>query len=73
MKKVLITGAGSGLGLGSALGLAKAGHDVFATVRRADHVPELQTTVVKLGLQDRVTVEKASEEPSAGFVQRETV
>ena len=33
MKKVLITGAGSGLGLGSALGLAKAGHNVFATVQ----------------------------------------
>ena len=58
MKRVLITGAGSGFGLGSALGLAKVGHYVFATVRRADQVGELQAIVAKLGLQDRVTVEK---------------
>ena len=33
MKSVLITGAGSGLGRGTAIGLAKAGHRVFATTQ----------------------------------------
>jgi NAD(P)-dependent dehydrogenase (short-subunit alcohol dehydrogenase family) len=30
-KRILITGAGSGLGEGAAIGLAKAGHHVIAT------------------------------------------
>jgi NAD(P)-dependent dehydrogenase (short-subunit alcohol dehydrogenase family) len=33
MKKVLITGAGSGLGRGTAIGLAQAGHQVIATTQ----------------------------------------
>ncbi|HAA15439.1 MAG TPA: short-chain dehydrogenase, partial [Cytophagales bacterium] len=33
MKRIMITGAGSGLGMGTALGLAKAGHHVIGAVQ----------------------------------------
>jgi len=58
VKKILITGAGSGLGRGTALGLASADHDVIATTQIWPQVTELRRHVSELGLQDRVTVEK---------------
>ncbi|MGF6885199.1 NAD(P)-dependent dehydrogenase (short-subunit alcohol dehydrogenase family) [Nocardia sp. GAS34] len=42
MKKVLITGAGSGLGKGTAIGLARAGHAVIATTQIWPQVSELR-------------------------------
>jgi len=58
MKKVLITGAGSGLGRGTAIGLAQAGHWVIATTQIWPQVTELRRRVAELGLDDRVTVDK---------------
>jgi len=58
MKSVLITGAGSGLGRGTAIGLAKAGHRVFATTQLWAQATELQKEVEKLGIGDKVVVDK---------------
>jgi NAD(P)-dependent dehydrogenase (short-subunit alcohol dehydrogenase family) len=58
MKSVLITGAGSGLGRGTAIGLAKAGHRVFATTQLWSQATDLQKEVEKLGLGEKVVVDK---------------
>jgi hypothetical protein len=58
MKSVLITGAGSGLGRGTAIGLAKAGHRVFATTQLWAQATDLRKEVAKLGLGDKVIVDK---------------
>jgi NAD(P)-dependent dehydrogenase (short-subunit alcohol dehydrogenase family) len=57
-KSILITGAGSGLGRGTAIGLAKAGHRVFATTQIWPQVSDLQREAEKLGLSERLTVDK---------------
>ena len=43
MATVLITGSSTGLGLATAVTLARAGHDVYVTMRNPDRSPELQT------------------------------
>jgi NAD(P)-dependent dehydrogenase (short-subunit alcohol dehydrogenase family) len=58
MKKILITGAGSGLGRGTAIGLAQAGHQVIATTQIWPQVTEFRRHVAELGLADRITVDK---------------
>jgi NAD(P)-dependent dehydrogenase (short-subunit alcohol dehydrogenase family) len=58
VKKILITGAGSGLGRGTAIGLAQAGHQVFATTQIWPQVSELQRDVAELGFANRVEVDK---------------
>jgi NAD(P)-dependent dehydrogenase (short-subunit alcohol dehydrogenase family) len=58
MKTILMTGAGSGLGRGAAIGLAQAGHNVIAATQLWPQLTELRRHVEELGLQDRVTVDK---------------
>ena len=58
MKSVLITGAGSGLGRGTTIGLAKAGHRVFATTQLWAQATDLQKELAKLGLGEKVVVDK---------------
>jgi NAD(P)-dependent dehydrogenase (short-subunit alcohol dehydrogenase family) len=58
MKKILITGAGSGLGHGTALGLAHAGHQVIATTQIWPQVTDLRRQVADSNLDGRMTVEK---------------
>jgi len=58
MKKILITGSGTGLGRGAAVGLAKAGHRVIASVEHWPQVAELRQHVAKLGLEKNVVVER---------------
>jgi len=58
MKKILITGAGSGLGRGTAIGLAQAGHQVTATTQIWPQVTQLRNEVEELGLTGQITVDK---------------
>ncbi|HEX6431839.1 MAG TPA: SDR family oxidoreductase, partial [Niastella sp.] len=57
-KKILITGAGSGFGEGTAIGLAKLGHQVIAGVQISPQVTALRNKVKELGLEDNLRVEK---------------
>jgi short-subunit dehydrogenase len=49
-KTILITGAGTGLGKGAAIGLARNGHNVIATVHVSSQVTPLREEVAELGL-----------------------
>ena len=57
-KTILITGAGSGFGEGTAIGLAKLGHKVIAGVQISPQVTALRKKVEELGLQENLRVEK---------------
>ena len=56
-KTILITGAGSGLGEGAAIGLAQNGYDVIATVQISPQVTPLRKKAEELGLSN-LRVEK---------------
>jgi NAD(P)-dependent dehydrogenase (short-subunit alcohol dehydrogenase family) len=56
-KTILITGAGSGFGEGAAIGLAKKGHNIIATVQISPQVTQLRAKVAQLGLKN-IRVEK---------------
>ena len=58
MKNILITGAGSGLGRGTAIGLGQAGHRVIATTQIWPQVTDLRRDVAQLGLEDQIVVDK---------------
>jgi NAD(P)-dependent dehydrogenase (short-subunit alcohol dehydrogenase family) len=57
MRTILITGAGSGLGEGAAVGLAREGHDVIAAAHTWPQVTALRRRVETEGLS-RLKVEK---------------
>lgn len=50
MKTILITGTSTGLGFAAATSLARAGYDVFATMRNPAKSPELQVLAAKENL-----------------------
>lgn len=56
MPSVLITGTSSGLGLETALTLARAGHNVYATMRNPSRAPKLGQKAAEEGLPIRVVV-----------------
>jgi len=58
MKTILITGAGSGLGKGTALGLARAGHTVIAGVHLWEQVTLLRQEAEQAGLSTHLQVMK---------------
>ncbi|MGD8355366.1 MAG: SDR family NAD(P)-dependent oxidoreductase, partial [Methyloceanibacter sp.] len=49
-KTILITGAGSGLGQGTAIGLARKGHKVIAAVENWPQVSGLLATAKEAGV-----------------------
>jgi NADP-dependent 3-hydroxy acid dehydrogenase YdfG len=51
MQEILITGAGSGFGEGTALGLAQKGHNVIAAVQTWPQVTALRERAHSLGLK----------------------
>lgn len=55
-KTILITGAGSGFGKGAAIGMARNGHDIIASVHVSSQVTPLREEVAALGLSDRIKV-----------------
>ncbi|HAA20960.1 MAG TPA: short-chain dehydrogenase [Cytophagales bacterium] len=58
MKRIMITGAGSGLGMGTALGLAKAGHHVIGAVHAWEQKTQLLKEASQLGITDNLEVIK---------------
>lgn len=56
MATILVTGASRGLGLATALTLARAGHTVYATMRDPVRSPELAATAAAEGLPIRLSV-----------------
>ena len=70
MKTIIVTGTSTGIGFSAAVALARAGHDVFATMRAPGPSPELQTlaekerlliTVTSLDVDDDASVRSAIE------------
>jgi NAD(P)-dependent dehydrogenase (short-subunit alcohol dehydrogenase family) len=57
-KTILITGAGTGFGKGAAIGMAKNGHNIIATVHVSSQVTPLREEVAALGLSDKIKVER---------------
>jgi len=53
-RKILITGAGSGLGEGAAIGLSQREHDVIAATQTWQQVSALRNKVKELGISLRV-------------------
>ncbi|CAH1662680.1 MULTISPECIES: SDR family oxidoreductase [Hyphomicrobiales] len=51
-KTILITGAGSGFGKGAAIGMAKNGHNIIATVQVSPQVTPLREEAEQLGLKN---------------------
>lgn len=57
-KTILITGAGSGFGKAAAIGMARNGHKIIATVQVSPQVTPLREEAKALGLSDQIRVER---------------
>lgn len=57
-KTILVTGAGSGFGKAAAIGMARNGHNIIATVQVSPQVTPLREEAEALGLSDRIRVER---------------
>ncbi len=70
MATIVVTGTSKGLGLATALTLARAGHTVYATMRDPVRSPELASTAAKEGLPIHVSVMDVDSDKSVsnGFV-----
>ena len=70
-KSVVVTGANSGIGLATALELARVGYDVYGTVRGEDKAARLQEAAAGKGVEVRAVVCDVSDEESTreGFAE----
>ena len=75
MAVALVTGTSTGIGLATAVAFARAGHDVYATMRHPDRAPELASTAAKdtlpikilpMDVDDDASVVKATAQVLAG-------
>lgn len=55
-KTILITGSAGGFGHGAAIGMARNGHKIIATVHVASQVTPLREEVERLGLKEQIQV-----------------
>ena len=69
MAKIVVTGTSKGIGLITALTLARAGHTVYATMRNPGRAPELAEIAAKEGLPVHVSAMDVDSDESvtAGF------
>jgi len=73
MQTILVTGSSTGLGFAAAVALARAGHDVFATMRHPARAPELQAVASKEGLPITVLAMDVDDDASVkGGVEKVT-
>ncbi len=61
-KRVSVTGAATGFGKGTALALAKRGHNVIAGVQIAPQVTELMKSAAEAGVQLKIQVLDVTDE-----------
>ena len=67
MSRIVVTGASRGIGLSTALILARAGHTVVGAMRRPDASPELAESAAAENLP--ITVESLDVDSDAGVAQ----
>jgi NAD(P)-dependent dehydrogenase (short-subunit alcohol dehydrogenase family) len=74
MAMALVTGTSTGIGFATAVAFGRAGHEVYATMRRPDRAPELASTakdklpikILPMDVDDDASVVKAIAQVLAG-------